>query len=176
MNRKVIAVCGQCGKPYAGFYNDEGELLVKGKPTCEACGGTDLREITATESSVESAGQTPIEDGGVTCEVPSLDQRLDVLGHETRRRVLVTLAVTDPSETVEFDPEDLYTGKNGTDREQFLLSLHHAHLPKLDGADYVEWERGSATLARGPRFEEIEPLLRTLVEHEANYADRMKPP
>lgn len=50
MGRKALALCADCGTPYAGFY-DEGEttLLVNGGSTCPSCHGTTLREITADE-------------------------------------------------------------------------------------------------------------------------------
>lgn len=33
------------------------------------------------------------------------------------------------------------------------------HLPKLEEAGYIEWDRESGTISKGPRFDEIEPIL-----------------
>ena len=47
------------------------------------------------------------------------------------------------------------------------LRLYHADLPKLAAADLIDWERGSGRVARGPRFEEVEPLLDVLASNAA---------
>ena len=55
MGRRVLALCTDCGTPYAGFYDDgETTLLVDGASVCPSCEGTTLREITADEIGGES--------------------------------------------------------------------------------------------------------------------------
>ncbi|ELY62142.1 hypothetical protein C493_00965 [Natronolimnohabitans innermongolicus JCM 12255] len=42
------------------------------------------------------------------------------------------------------------------------LSHHHVHLPKLADYDLIEWHRGICCVERGPRFDEVRPLLEQL--------------
>jgi len=44
-----------------------------------------------------------------------------------------------------------------------VLRLHHVHLPKLEAAAFIEWNVDSQTITRGPRFDEIAPLLALLL-------------
>jgi len=46
-----------------------------------------------------------------------------------------------------------------------LLEMHHNHLPKLVEASFVDWNRGENVLRRGPRFDEIAPLIELIIEH-----------
>nr|WP_161493145.1 hypothetical protein [Natrarchaeobaculum aegyptiacum] len=47
------------------------------------------------------------------------------------------------------------------------MRLHHAHLPKLDEAGFIEWNPDSKTITCGPRFDEIAPLVELLVDHQS---------
>nr|WP_233510394.1 MULTISPECIES: hypothetical protein [unclassified Haloferax] len=53
----------------------------------------------------------------------------------------------------------------GRNRDRLKVELFHIHLPKLADAGFVEWNRHRGSVARGPRFDEIEPLLRFLDEN-----------
>nr|WP_218153825.1 hypothetical protein [Halopelagius inordinatus] len=52
--------------------------------------------------------------------------------------------------------------EDGESREQARIELRHVHLPKLEESGLIEWNRESGAVARGPEFEEIEPLLELL--------------
>lgn len=39
------------------------------------------------------------------------------------------------------------------------LELYHNHLPKLDDAGLIEWDREEGVVEKGPRFDEVHPLL-----------------
>jgi hypothetical protein len=43
--------------------------------------------------------------------------------------------------------------------------MRHVHLPKLDAAEYVDWDRETDDVRPGPRFDEIRPLLEVLLEN-----------
>jgi len=49
--------------------------------------------------------------------------------------------------------------------ESEQVTYEHDHLPKLESAGYIEWNRLTGQIARGPQFREIVPLLELLEEH-----------
>lgn len=46
-----------------------------------------------------------------------------------------------------------------------LVALAHNHLPKLDDHGVVEFDQTANTVAPGPEFDAVEPLLRLLETH-----------
>lgn len=73
-----------------------------------------------------------------------------------RRRTLLTLRRDNPRGTGELADRDDRTTE---------IELVHVHLPRLEDAGYVDWDREDGTVTRGPQFAEIEPLLEVLVEN-----------
>ena len=51
------------------------------------------------------------------------------------------------------------------------LQLIHIHLPKLDGWGYIEWERETGQISKGPNWDEIAPLLDVLHDHQDELPD-----
>lgn len=51
------------------------------------------------------------------------------------------------------------------DLSVFAQELYHRHLPKLDEAGYIEWDRERDVIRRGPRFAEIAPLVSLMENH-----------
>lgn len=50
--------------------------------------------------------------------------------------------------------------RRGTpERREVEDDLIENHLPALEEAGYIEWDRESGTISKGPRFDEIEPVL-----------------
>lgn len=45
------------------------------------------------------------------------------------------------------------------DAEHALLELRHVHLPALEEAGYVRWDRDRNAVERGPRYGEVVPLV-----------------
>jgi hypothetical protein len=86
----------------------------------------------------------------------SFDELFEVLSHEYRRYILWSLADPD-GRTDEPIRTTLFAGDDEPDI--LRIELRHNHLPKLDDAGLVDWDPETETLTRGPRFEEIEPLL-----------------
>jgi len=91
---------------------------------------------------------------------------LDALGHVQRRRLLVALLADDPG----VDSPAVLADGDAESMEQ-RIEMHHVHLPKLDNYGFVDWNRETDDVKRGPRFGEIEPLLSLLVEHEEKLPD-----
>jgi hypothetical protein len=82
-----------------------------------------------------------------------------VLSHTDRRQILLLLAQHDSAS--EFDVDDL---SQVSDSQDIELSLYHNHLPKLSQTGFINWNRETDTISRGPQFEKIEHILDLLVE------------
>jgi len=98
-----------------------------------------------------------------------LDTTFEALSHTLRRRILLSLMTDYPRptaefETVEFRPED-------SDREVISVKLHHRHLPQLDEAGFIDWERSADSVTKGEHFEEIRPLLELMDDHAEDLPD-----
>lgn len=92
-----------------------------------------------------------------------LDRIFDILSHPYRRRLLLLLAEADQSVDA-----DAATARIATEQDPpdvLMTELHHAHLPKLHEAGYIDWDRDAMELRRGPQFAEIEPMVELIDEH-----------
>lgn len=91
------------------------------------------------------------------------DDLLDAMSHVQRRALLVALLDHNPQN----DSPVVVTGSAG-DRDQVerLVEMKHTHLPKLEEYGFVEWNRDTHEVVRGPKFEGIKPLLELLDDHE----------
>lgn len=93
-----------------------------------------------------------------------VEDALEALAHGYRRQLLLELRENNPH-------GELPTGSLGTRPPNHLaVEMTHLHLPKLDDYGFVEWDRGTGTVLRGPRFEEVAPLLEVVAD-EAYLAD-----
>ncbi|QFU84563.1 transcriptional regulator (plasmid) [Natronorubrum aibiense] len=45
------------------------------------------------------------------------------------------------------------------------MMVTHNHLPRLAEADFIVWDQETDEVAKGPRFEEIRPLLELIDSH-----------
>lgn len=102
-------------------------------------------------------------DGGTT--ESSLSASLDALSHTYRRRILAAVATANPRDEDQVTP--IETADEDESLELFEMQLYHIHLPKLDEAGFVNWNRETGTVTGGPRFDEIQPLLTLITDHQA---------
>lgn len=93
------------------------------------------------------------------------DRILDVLSHRKRRLVLFMLARGEPV------TESGLQVRGSSDGRRSESGVRHVHLPKLAEAGYVDWNRDTGAITRGPRFDEVAPLLE-LIE---NHSDELPP-
>lgn len=107
------------------------------------------------------------------------DDVFDALAVSHRRQLLVQLLsspqyVPKPSgisrEVAEAD-ENLLQRYLSSSRtipgvDEYLVSMHHIHLPKLAAYGFIEWDQDEAPVVQGPRFDEVRPHLRLLAEDE----------
>jgi DNA-binding transcriptional ArsR family regulator len=92
-----------------------------------------------------------------------LGELLKILSHPHRRRIITRLHERNPRDEDEFELEEL-AGSDEFDTE--TLMLIHSHLPKLAEAGFINWDREQEIVTRGPRFEEIAPLVDLMVAHQ----------
>lgn len=78
-----------------------------------------------------------------------------------RRRLLLALAESDPGDGIDVDE---FVAEHGDRPNSLGIELHHVHLPKLEHADIVDWNRETGTIRTGARFHELRPHLERLME------------
>ena len=102
----------------------------------------------------DSANPTPRSRDGPTENEPSVDELFDVLGDERRRRVLAVLA--ERQSPIDAKQLAFAVATRGNDDtvtlsesvvEDVHVTLHHVHLPKLDEAGLVDFDRDDHTVA-----------------------------
>lgn len=76
----------------------------------------------------------------------------------------MALAEHNPRDTAEFESPP--TSSVGEDTEATKVALYHNHLPCLDEAGFINWNRESNIVTRGPNFEEVHSLITLLNGHQ----------
>ena len=77
------------------------------------------------------------------------------------RRVALTVLKRDGGRVSQAD----VVSRLDSSTERAAIELTHVHLPKLEGAGYITWDRDAETFSRGPKFDEIEPFIDFFNEH-----------
>ncbi|MFD1600119.1 DUF7344 domain-containing protein [Halobellus rarus] len=109
----------------------------------------------------------------------STDEALELLADETRYQLLRTFCERDIGDDGRVDlPELLETlsetsktegdgpaSESDARRERLTVELRHNHLPRLDSRGVIDWDAEADTVARGPTFGELRPLVELLDEH-----------
>ncbi|TMT77620.1 ArsR family transcriptional regulator [Haloterrigena sp. H1] len=84
-----------------------------------------------------------------------MDELFSVLANAQRRRILNELLAT--SLQTDGGEEILYPAEEFPEEHQ--TELYHNHLPRLSEAGFIDWNQNTGSVTRGPRFNEISPLL-----------------
>lgn len=93
-------------------------------------------------------------------ESVELAQLVDTLGHPHLWQILTHLGVHAPRYGDELDERE-----PAFSSDSLGADLFHDHLPKLDDAGFIDWNRTRGVVRRGPRFPEIAPLIGLLNVH-----------
>ena len=96
---------------------------------------------------------------------PGIDRIFESMSTRHRRLVLVLL------EQGALDTITDVLMRGDTEADKLEITLTHNHLPKLADAGYIEWDQDTGEISKGPRFDEIEPLLELI----QNHADELPP-
>lgn len=91
----------------------------------------------------------------------------ELLSNGHRHRLLTTLL--EEGSTTAIPPSD-DTGPEA-DPESVRLALYHIHLPKLDDAGLIEWDRDRNQVSKGPKFKTVVDLLGGLDETDSDRVD-----
>lgn len=96
----------------------------------------------------------------------------EALANRYRRQLLLAMLEANPLDDDELDPLSLLKQRETTaDLEVTQIRLHHVHLPKLADMGFIEWDRESGDLSKGPNWEEIAPLLQLILNHQDELPD-----
>lgn len=107
------------------------------------------------------------------------DAVFDALSDSQRRHLLVDLLDSEPQHV----PDLSHTSRElmeahgafldqfvsgqleipGVDKE--IVQKHHVHLPKLVEYGFIEWQQEDQLVTKGPRFDELKPLLELMESH-----------
>lgn len=91
------------------------------------------------------------------------DDLLDALANIQRRKLLVALLSHNPQD----DESVVIDADESADEELTrLIQMTNVHLPKLEDYGFITWHRETNEVSKGPKFEEIRPLLELLQNHE----------
>jgi len=98
-----------------------------------------------------------------------MDEVFKALSNVHRRRLLVALVEHNPQRDSVVVPEDI------DEEEQALEALqtkfYHHHLPYLEDAGFIRWKRDTHEVIKGPKFDEIRPLLELMRDHSDELPD-----
>ncbi|AZH26195.1 DUF7344 domain-containing protein [Haloplanus aerogenes] len=86
----------------------------------------------------------------------------EALVHPYRRRLLVAMLDADRRDAPYPDPLEFAPD---AEEERHRIGMIHTHLPKLDDMGVIQWDRETEELSKGPRWDDLEPLLRWMDEN-----------
>jgi hypothetical protein len=92
-----------------------------------------------------------------------MDELFQALANVRRRRLLVALLDHNPQRDDEVVPEDIHEGETAI--ETLRSELYHSHLPRLEEVGFIRWNRDTHEVVKGPRFDEIRPILELMRNH-----------
>ena len=96
-------------------------------------------------------------------ETISFDDMVDSLADVQRRKLLVALLEHNPQDDA---PVVIADSAKESEAVERLISMRHVHLPKLVDYGFIEWNEETHEVMKGPKFDEIRPLLELLDSHE----------
>jgi len=96
----------------------------------------------------------------------------DALQAQYRRHLLLALLEENPQSDEERDPLRLLI-KSGRvdDVDTGRVARYHIHLPKLQDLDYIRRNPDTAQISKGPRWDEVSPLLELIRNHRDELPD-----
>lgn len=97
------------------------------------------------------------------------DRLADALGRRYRRQLLVALREENPQPALGPLDGDSQLEPDGAGAVRPAATpgeIVHTHLPKLAHYGYIDWDRQTDQISKGPEWDEVEPLLRVLTANE----------
>lgn len=104
---------------------------------------------------------------------PPSDRVFEALANPYRRQLLLAMLESNPQDDDDIDPLDLLKQDETTDDVHATqINLEHVHLPKLTDMGFIEWDRESGDLSKGPNWGGIAPLLQLMHDHQDELPDK----
>jgi len=91
----------------------------------------------------------------------TFDEFLDAFSDVQRRKLLIALMDHNPQNNL-----PVVIAEDGVAEMSRLVEMRHVHLPKLVDYGFIEWDRDKNEVSKGPKFDEIQPLLELLENHD----------
>lgn len=85
------------------------------------------------------------------------------VANKHRRRLLVALREQNPQPTDGAVPQKLY--ERDGEANGLQIEFRHNHLPRLEDAEFITWDRDTNEITKGPNFDDLQPLLE-LIEND----------
>ncbi|WP_246989248.1 DUF7344 domain-containing protein [Halorientalis marina] len=98
-----------------------------------------------------------------------MDKQFEALTNIHRRRLLVALLNHNSQRDSIIVPEDIHEGEKTLEKLQ--TKLYHWHLPVLEEAGFIRWNQDTHEVVKGPKFDDIRPLLELLQDHADELPD-----
>ncbi|UHQ99026.1 helix-turn-helix domain-containing protein (plasmid) [Natrinema zhouii] len=92
-----------------------------------------------------------------------LNDILVVLADEHRRQLLTALLEHNPQAAVQTSEGMQLNDEQWGDLE---VEMYHNHLPRLEEAGFIRWQKEQNMVVKGPEFDQIKPVLELLEENE----------
>lgn len=102
-------------------------------------------------------------------ESSRVDDLFEALSNPYRRQLLVALLEHNPQDDDDRDPLDLIS--DDIEPDVLELQLFHNHLPKLEAMNFISWDREANEISKGPEWDEIEPLITLIDDHQDELPD-----
>lgn len=98
----------------------------------------------------------------------TFDSMVDAVADVQRRILLIALLDHNPQDDAPIVVVNSESESNAIER---LETMKHVHLPKLADYGFIEWDRDTHKVGKGPNFDEIRPLLELLDDHADELPD-----
>ena len=98
-----------------------------------------------------------------------LSRALEALSDRYRRELLLALRRENPQDDDDRDPLDIIDPPHEPDVLE--IELVHTHLPKLESLGFIEWDRETGKIAKGPDWDDIEPIVSLIADHRDELPD-----
>lgn len=91
-----------------------------------------------------------------------IDDIMAMLANEHRRQLLAALIEHNPQAEIQI-PEGIQMEDEQLDDLQ--IEMYHNHLPRLENAGFIRWNKEQHVVVKGPEFEQIKPVLEMFEEN-----------
>lgn len=97
-------------------------------------------------------------------DLSKVDKLFEALSNPYRRQLLVALLDHNPQDDRDRDPLNIIA--DDIEPEVLEIELVHLHLPKLEEMEFINWDRTTNEISKGPNWKEIKPLLTLIYDHQ----------